>query len=251
MIVALVMLGAVDVPFLNDFQSLERRSCLASRRSSASAADSPRLQASRQLSAVGDGDAKFSRASPAFRLVCSAHIRCRGVSLAAVLEISLAQLADVPRWVANLASVSSNAPCPWRLRAQGEPEDERLPLRAPDLHELPGALLENAARFAHRRVRISGSARDQGADICIEDDGTGLAPSARQVLMDGGGRTKRNPPPGTWHRHRQRTGGSNWRDAEPWGVGPGVDSERLCTGAASRPRERGLAQAPEPALKDF
>lgn len=62
----------------------------------------------------------------------------------------------------------------------------RLPLRAPDLHELLGALLENAARFAHRRVRISGSARDQGADICIEDDGTGLPPSARQVLMDGG-----------------------------------------------------------------
>jgi signal transduction histidine kinase len=51
------------------------------------------------------------------------------------------------------------------------PADLRLPLTAEELAEILGALAENAARFARRRVRIAA----QGGTLAVEDDGPGLS----------------------------------------------------------------------------
>jgi signal transduction histidine kinase len=54
------------------------------------------------------------------------------------------------------------------------PESLRVPVAEEDLLELLGALIENAARYAHRRVRISGSSSAR-TQLIVEDDGPGIA----------------------------------------------------------------------------
>lgn len=54
------------------------------------------------------------------------------------------------------------------------PDDLIVPVADEDLMELLGPLIENAARYARRRVRISGSAATD-AQLSIEDDGPGIA----------------------------------------------------------------------------
>jgi len=61
-----------------------------------------------------------------------------------------------------------------------------LPLAADDLMELLGALLENAVRFARRRVCLGSLHTDTEKVLIIEDDGHGLDISAEQALMRGG-----------------------------------------------------------------
>ncbi len=57
------------------------------------------------------------------------------------------------------------------------PESLDIPVAAEDLLELMGALIENAARFARRRIRISGNTSDQGCALVVEDDGPGIEPA--------------------------------------------------------------------------
>lgn len=64
-------------------------------------------------------------------------------------------------------------------------ENLRAPIAEDDLTEILGALIENAARFARRRVRIAG-ARAEGLVLSVEDDGQGLDISAETALMRGG-----------------------------------------------------------------
>ncbi len=66
------------------------------------------------------------------------------------------------------------------------PEDLRLPVAGADLLEIVGALVENAAKFARRRVRITGEAVDGGL-LIVEDDGPGIGPEqVAEALMRGG-----------------------------------------------------------------
>lgn len=75
------------------------------------------------------------------------------------------------------------------------PEKLNIPLADEDLMELMGALIENAARYARRRVRISGAgpkharhAPDaEGGMLVVEDDGPGIAAEqVAQAIMRGG-----------------------------------------------------------------
>jgi len=66
------------------------------------------------------------------------------------------------------------------------PEALQLSVDADDLMELLGALVENAARFARRRVRVRGGATEAGILLVVEDDGPGLDISAETALMRGG-----------------------------------------------------------------
>jgi signal transduction histidine kinase len=63
----------------------------------------------------------------------------------------------------------------------------RVPV-APDVTmEILGALMENAARHAHRQVRLAGAADGQQVLLTIEDDGPGLdAERAEAALIRGG-----------------------------------------------------------------
>lgn len=66
------------------------------------------------------------------------------------------------------------------------PEDLRLPLAAEDLLEIAGALIENAARYARRRVHIAGQAIEGGV-LLVEDDGPGIDPEqVAEALLRGG-----------------------------------------------------------------
>lgn len=67
-----------------------------------------------------------------------------------------------------------------------------LPVSEGALMELAGPLLENAARHARTRVRISGGHRF----LCIEDDGAGLSPASAAEAL---GRGKRLDESGEGH----------------------------------------------------
>lgn len=63
-----------------------------------------------------------------------------------------------------------------------------LPVAEEYLMAMLGALLENAVRFTHRRVRIAAEQEQTPEEtmLVIEDDGDGLDISAEQALMRGG-----------------------------------------------------------------
>lgn len=75
------------------------------------------------------------------------------------------------------------------------PPELTVPVAAEDLLELMGALIENAARYARRRVLIDGAQSNDGRVLNIEDDGPGIDPAqmadafARGARLDqaGGG----------------------------------------------------------------
>jgi len=64
-------------------------------------------------------------------------------------------------------------------------ENLRARIAEDDLTEILGALIENAARFARRRVRVAGACAN-GLQLSVEDDGQGLDISAETALMRGG-----------------------------------------------------------------
>lgn len=61
-----------------------------------------------------------------------------------------------------------------------------VPLDASDMAELMGALIENAARFARRRVRVFATTCPSG--IHVEDDGPGLENARAEEALARGGR---------------------------------------------------------------
>jgi signal transduction histidine kinase len=75
------------------------------------------------------------------------------------------------------------------------PADLTVPVAAEDLLELAGALIENAARYARRRVLIDGTRAAESCVLSVEDDGPGIDPAqmaeafARGARLDeaGGG----------------------------------------------------------------
>jgi len=85
-----------------------------------------------------------------------------------------------------------------RAGSTPEPSSEPdliVPVAAEDLLELMGTLVENAARYARRRVLIFGDQSAEGRTLSVEDDGPGIDPAqmtsvfARGMRLDesGGG----------------------------------------------------------------
>jgi signal transduction histidine kinase len=64
-------------------------------------------------------------------------------------------------------------------------DDVQVPLDRTDLAEVLGNLLENAARHAAQRVRVS---VDAAASIVIEDDGPGISPAQWPRVLERGTR---------------------------------------------------------------
>ena len=62
-----------------------------------------------------------------------------------------------------------------------------VPLAEGDLAELMGALIENAARYSRRRVRISGASLP-GLHLAVNDDGPGLGDGRAEDALVRGGR---------------------------------------------------------------
>lgn len=76
------------------------------------------------------------------------------------------------------------------------PAELRVPVAAEDLTELLGALIENGAHHARRRLRVRGQAQANAATLAIDDDGEGLegAQAAEAIL-----RGRRLDESGTGH----------------------------------------------------
>lgn len=63
-----------------------------------------------------------------------------------------------------------------------------------DLHEMLGNLLDNAAKWARRRVQVSLSAPSHRIVCEIEDDGPGIAPAERALVLQRGRRLDESRP---------------------------------------------------------
>ena len=57
-----------------------------------------------------------------------------------------------------------------------------------DLIELMGNLIDNASKWAEKRVRIKGMMNERCLELCIEDDGPGISPDKIDQLMSRGAR---------------------------------------------------------------
>ncbi|MCC6947805.1 MAG: HAMP domain-containing histidine kinase [Bradyrhizobiaceae bacterium] len=111
-----------------------------------------------------------------------ARARVRGhLRRAATPSTELAPL--VRSLIATLARTPAGA------RVMFEPEiadDVRVPLDRTDLAEVLGNLLENAARHAKARVRVSTGPGSIGPSIVIEDDGKGIGPAQLPGVLERG-----------------------------------------------------------------
>jgi signal transduction histidine kinase len=63
-----------------------------------------------------------------------------------------------------------------------------------DLDEILGNLLDNACKWAESRARISSSVTGGSVAISVEDDGSGLAPSMREAVLQRGVRADEAAP---------------------------------------------------------
>ena len=68
------------------------------------------------------------------------------------------------------------------------PPELVVPVAAEDLLELLGALIENAARYARRRVHIDGAESAEGRMLSVEDDGPGIDPGQMADALGRGAR---------------------------------------------------------------
>jgi signal transduction histidine kinase len=65
-------------------------------------------------------------------------------------------------------------------------EDLMFPGPREDLEEIAGNLLENACKWARRRVRLRGRGDANGLELCVDDDGPGLEPPEREEVLERG-----------------------------------------------------------------
>ena len=68
------------------------------------------------------------------------------------------------------------------------PPELRLPWDREDLLELLGNLLDNACKWADSRVQLHISVTEQGYELCIDDDGPGIAAQLRDEVLSRGSR---------------------------------------------------------------
>jgi signal transduction histidine kinase len=113
-----------------------------------------------------------------------ARARVRGrLRRAAIASTELAPL--VRSLIATLRRTTDGA----RVTLQSDiPNDMCVPLDKTDIAEVLGNLLENAARHAKSRVRISTDSGSSGTAITVEDDGTGISPPELLRVLERGTR---------------------------------------------------------------
>lgn len=72
--------------------------------------------------------------------------------------------------------------------------DLAFPGAREDLEEIAGNLLENACKWARRRVRVRAGAESGALVLAVDDDGPGLDPAAREHALARGGRLDEQAP---------------------------------------------------------
>jgi signal transduction histidine kinase len=108
---------------------------------------------------------------------------------AAAREAGESLAADVETLIENIVAVIERTELGERLVFEvAVPDDLHVPVAGEDLTELLGALIENAARHARRRVRARGGMETDACRLYVEDDGPGLGREASEAVMERGSR---------------------------------------------------------------
>jgi signal transduction histidine kinase len=103
----------------------------------------------------------------------------------AVFAAEAAPLAIAERLVAVLERTAEGE----RLMFDVEiPEAFKVPASEDAVTEMLGALIENAARYGRRRVRISGASMADGLALFVEDDGPGMDEGRAEAALARGAR---------------------------------------------------------------
>ncbi|SFK81596.1 ATP-binding protein [Methylocapsa palsarum] len=97
----------------------------------------------------------------------------------------------IERLAAVIRKTPTGEPLHWDVDI---PAPLRVAVDQDDLAELFGNLLENAAKWAAFRVRVSASVNATTADIAIEDDGPGIPKAAREAVLRRGVRLDHGTP---------------------------------------------------------
>jgi len=113
-----------------------------------------------------------------------ARARVRGMARRkAVLSTALSPL------VRSLVDTLARTPSGARIDFDAQiAEDLSVPMDRTDLAEVLGNILDNAVRHARSRVRITTRPESGATSIAVEDDGHGIAPSARADVIARGAR---------------------------------------------------------------
>ena len=90
---------------------------------------------------------------------------------------------ELPALCATLRQIHPHVDIDWQA-----PEGLRLPWDREDLLEALGNLLDNACKWADSAVQVSAGADGEGYWLCVEDDGPGIAPEQREVVVARGSR---------------------------------------------------------------
>ncbi len=129
---------------------------------------------SRQLAAQGSATEGIDRAIASVAAAVEAELaRARAATSRRQARAAIANPgAVVDRLIAVLDRTEKGSRTDFEIAL---PDDFRLRLDESDLTEMLGALLENACRHAHRKVRVSGGPAGEGGVIVIDDDGPGMS----------------------------------------------------------------------------
>jgi signal transduction histidine kinase len=108
---------------------------------------------------------------------------------AAAREAGRSDAADIETLIESIIAVIERTEAGERLIFDVEVSDDlHIPVAGDDLTELLGALIENAARHARHRVRVSGGMNTALCRLCVEDDGPGLGRESSEAVMARGSR---------------------------------------------------------------
>ena len=142
---------------------------------------------SRQLRARGDGAIADGLDRAIFAAGAAIEAELARAKAAAARQSIAPQLTPARVVAERVVSVVEHTDAGGKLAFAVEMQgDLTVPGSAEELSEILGALIENAARFARRMVRIAGGRRSGQVHLSVEDDGPGLKDwNTEQALMRG------------------------------------------------------------------
>lgn len=141
------------------------------------------LRSELEQSSPGPSAASASALEQLERLVQGHLKRARAAGAHRVLGQRTALRPVIEGFAAWVAHLRQRHPVRWEVEILGEP---CFAGEHSDLEELLGNLIENAAKWARRRLRVSALQNGDRLRICVEDDGPGMDPEALEAVLERG-----------------------------------------------------------------
>lgn len=116
------------------------------------------------------------------------------LSRAATSRVTPAAPQPIAPTVSRLARALSRARPDKPVELDIDADGVRVPVDEGDLMEMLGNLLENAYKYSRSRIRVGARRHGDAVTIRIEDDGPGIAPEHRRVVLERGARADTATP---------------------------------------------------------